>query len=185
MRLIAFIVAALVATFPASAQSWREYTYPQYAFAVSFPAEPMVETTTYQTADGTSVEARVYSLTQDNSVLKMTIADLSSLKTDEGAVIDHAVKNLSQRGEVTVDIQHRISRVYGRQLSIAGADGSHSSIAVFYYRQRLYQLEGVSLPNGEDATANAIRFQQSLIFTDGVSNRTPVGRAFEVLGRLF
>jgi hypothetical protein len=186
MRLIAaFIVAALVASSPAAAQSWREYAYPQYSFAVSFPAEPKIETTTYQTADGTSVEARVYSLAQDNSVFKMTIADLSDIKTEEGEVIDHAIKTLSEGGEVKLDIPHRISRVYGRQLSVVGADGRHSSIAVFYYKKRLYQIEGVALPKGDDATANAIRFQQSLIFTDDVSNRTPARRLLEVLGRLF
>jgi hypothetical protein len=185
MRLIAFIVAALVVSLPAAAQSWREYAYPRYSFAVSFPAEPKIETTAYQTADGTMVEARVYSLEQDNSVFKITIADLSNLKTEEGVVIDHAIKTLSEGGEVKLDIPHRISRVYGRQLSIAGADGRHSSIAVFYYKKRLYQIEGVALPKGDDATANAIRFQQSLIFTDDVSNRTPGGRLFEVLGRLF
>jgi hypothetical protein len=56
---------------------------------------------------------------------------------------------------------------------------------VFYWKQRLYQIEGVALPTGADATANAIRFQQSLIFTDDMSNRTPAGRLFDVLGRLF
>jgi hypothetical protein len=185
MRFIAFVVAALLASVPAYAQSWQEYAYPQYSFAVSFPAEPKIETTTYKTAEGDSVEARVYSVAQDNSLFKMTIADLSELKTEEGTVIDHAIKTLANGGEIKLDIPHRISRVYGRQLSIAGADGSHSSIAVFYYKRRLYQIEGVALPTGADATANAIRFQQSLIFTDDMSNRTGAGRLFDVLGRLF
>src|SRR5262249_15051390 len=164
------------AAFPATAQTWQEYSYPQYSFAVSFPAQPEVQSTTYQTAEGTSVEAHVYSVSQDNSLFKMTVADLSSLKTEEGTVIDHAIKDLSQRGEIKLDIPHRISAVYGRQLSITGADGSHSSIALFYYKQRLYQIEGVALQKGADSSGEAIRFQQSLIFTEGVSNRTPIGR---------
>lgn len=185
MRLFVFILAAFLASAPAHAQSWREYAYPQYSFGVSFPAEPKIETTTYKTAEGDMVEARVYSVLQDNSLFKMTIADLSERKTEEGTVIDHAIKTLSEGGKITVDIPHRISRVYGRQLSIVGADGRHSSIAVFYYKRRLYQIEGVSLPQGADATANAIRFQQSLIFTDDMSNRSSAGRLFDVLGRLF
>ena len=60
--------------------------------------------------------------------------------------------------------------MYGRQLSILGSDGSRSSVALFDYRGRLYQIEGKSLPTG-NATADAIRFQQSLIFTDNGSNR--------------
>jgi hypothetical protein len=138
----------------------------------------------YQTADGTSVDARLFGRA-GQCLFKMTVADLSALKTEEGAVIDHAIKALSQRGEVKLDIPHRISAVYGRQLSITGADGSHSSIALFYHKQRLYQIEGVALQKGADSTGEAIRFQQSLIFMEGVSNRTPVGRVFEVLGRLF
>ena len=52
MRLIgAFIAFALFMSGPAMAQSWKEYTYPQYAFGVSFPAEPKVETKTYQAAN--------------------------------------------------------------------------------------------------------------------------------------
>jgi hypothetical protein len=77
----------------------------------------------------------------------------------------------SRRGEIKVDIPHRISRVYGRQLSIAAADGSHSSVAVFFHKQRLYQIEGTVLPNGTNATSDAIRFQQSLSFTDDSTNR--------------
>jgi len=185
VRLIAFIVAALLAAGPAAAQSWREYTYPQYSFTVSFPADPTVETKSYQTADGTMVEARVYSVARDNSMFTMTVADLSNVETDEKTVIDHAIKTLSERGEVKLDIPHRISRVYGRQLSIAGRDGSHSSIAIFYHQRRLYQIEGVALPKGEDATAEAIRFQQSLVFTNNAANRTRLEPVFQVLGRIF
>ena len=183
MRLIAFALAAFIASTPAYAQSWQEYTYPTYSFAVSFPQEPKVESTTYQAADGSTVEARVYSVSQESGVLKMTVADLSDGKMEESEVIDHAIKTLSQGGEIKVDIPHRISAVYGRQLSITGADGSHNSIAVFYYKRRLYQIEGKAMTSS--GTADAIRFQQSLIFTNDVSNRTPAGRLFETLGRLF
>jgi hypothetical protein len=168
MRLIAFMLATFVAaTFvagsPAGAQSWTEYSYPDYAFTVSFPAEPKVETTTYQLADGGAAPARVYSATRDGSVFEMTVVDLSHAALEESAVIDHAVKTLSQGGEIKLDIPHRISRVFGRQLSIQAADGGHLSVAVFYYKQRLYQIEGRT--SGK-ATADAIRFQQSLVFTD-------------------
>jgi len=183
MRLIAFILAAFVASAPVQAQNWQEYTYPTYSFAVSFPQEPKVETTTYLAADGRAVEARVYSVSQDSGVLKMTVADLSDGNMEEKQIIDHAITTLSQGGEIKVDIPHRISAVYGRQLSISGADGSHSSIAVFFYKQRLYQIEGKAADG--NGTADAIRFQQSLSFTQGTSNRSPAGRLFETLGRLF
>jgi hypothetical protein len=186
MRLIGAILAiVLFASGPAAAQSWQEYRYPEYSFGVSFPAEPTVETRSYQTADGGTAPAQVYSVARDNSLFTMTVVDLSNVKTDEKAVIDHAIKMLAQGGEVKLDIPHRISRVYGRQLSITGPDGRHSSIALFYNQRRLYQIEGVALPAGADATAEAIRFQQSLIFTNGTANRSRLEPIFQIVGRLF
>jgi len=170
MRLITVALALAFVAGPAAAQSWKEYAYPADAFSVAFPADPRVETTTYQAADGRQVEARVYSLSQDGSVLKMTVADLPDPAMQENIVLDHAVRTLSQGAEITVDIPHRISRVYGRQLSIAASDGSRSSVAVFYHKRRLYQIEGTVLPTAT-ATSDAIRFQQSLSFTDDSTNR--------------
>ena len=46
MRMIALAVAVFVASTPAVAQSWEEYSYPEYAFSVVFPANPQVETLT-------------------------------------------------------------------------------------------------------------------------------------------
>ena len=123
MRLIAFALAAFVASGPAAAQNWQEYSYPDYSFAVSFPADPQVETATYQVADGGAVEAHVYSVRQNDSVLKVTVAELGNTGLAESAVIDHAIKTLSEGGEVKINIPHRVYQVYGRQLSIAGADG--------------------------------------------------------------
>jgi len=171
MRAITIILAMFFAGGPAAAQSWKEYAYPADAFSVAFPADPKVETATYQTADGRPAEARVYSVSQEGGVFRITVADLPDSATQETVVLDHAVKTLSQGGEIKLDIPHRISRVYGRQLSIAAPDGSRSSVAVFYHKRRLYQIEGTALPGASNATSDAIRFQQSLSFTDDSTNR--------------
>src|SRR5262249_57397407 len=125
-----------------------------------------VETATYGTVEGRDAKARVYSVSQSGGVFTMTVADLPDPAMQESAVLDHAVRMLSQGSEITVDIPHRISRVYGRQLSIAAPDGSYSSGAVFYHKQRLYQIETTALPAPSHSTSNAIRFQQSLALTD-------------------
>jgi hypothetical protein len=165
MRSIAFMLALFAVSGPAAAQEWKEYTYPNLSFTVAFPADPKIETMTFEAAEGRTVEAQLYSLTQDNSVLKLIVAKLDPAM-EERAVIDHAIKALSQGVEVKVNIEHRISWIYGRQLSLVGADGSQSSVALFYYKQRLYQIEGKVFPPGKNSTADAIRFQQSLTFTD-------------------
>jgi hypothetical protein len=67
MRSIAFVLATFVASAPAAAQSWEEYSYPEYAFSVTFPADPKIETTTHEVADGRLVPARVYSVRQDKA----------------------------------------------------------------------------------------------------------------------
>jgi hypothetical protein len=171
MRLIAFAFAAFVAGGPAAAQNWQEYSYPAYSFTVAFPADPQVETATYRLADGRSVEARVYSVRQNDSVLKVTVAELGNMGLEEKAVLDHAIKTLAEGGEVKINIPHRVYQVYGRQLSIQGTDGSRSTVAVFDFNGRLYLIEGKVLPGGNPL--DMLRFQQSLVFTGGGSNRSP------------
>src|SRR5260370_20988757 len=133
MRLIVFVLA-VIASSPAAAQSWKEYSYPDYAFTVSFPTEPAVEskieTIIAPAGDGRAMPARVYSAAQGGGVFKMTVVELSNAGLEESAVIDQAIKTLSQGGEIKLDIPHRISRVYGRQLSILGADRSRASVAL-------------------------------------------------------
>ena len=170
MRVIAFAFAASAAVGPAAAQSWQEYSYPAYAFTITFPADPRARTTTYPLADGRSVEAHVYSARQNATVFTVTVAELGNTGLNESAVIDHAIRTLSKGGEVKINIPHRVYQVYGRQLSITGADGSHSTVALFDFNRRLYQVEGKTLPGGNPL--DMLRFQQSLVFTGGGSNRS-------------
>jgi hypothetical protein len=165
MRLITFIVAVIAASAPASAQGWREYEYRNESFTAAFPAEPKVETTSYQASGGRLVEARVYSVVQEGGEFKVTVADLSHTEISEGNVMAYAVMMLSRGGEVKFDIPHSTRRIIGRQASIDGVDGSQTYASVFFHNRRLYQIEG-TVPAG-GSTADGIRFQQSFDFTDG------------------
>jgi len=170
MRIIAVAVAAFVISSPAVAQGWEEFNYPEYAFSVVFPTNPKVETIPYEVADGRMAPARVYSARQDKAEFKMTIADLANTGLDEEAVIDHAVKRLSKNGTVKVNVPARIYQVYGRQLTVDGADGSRSMVAMFDIMGYLYQIEAKVLPGGNEFELT--RFQQSLVFERGISNRS-------------
>ena len=174
MRSMLFVLAALVASGPAAAQSWEEHAYAEYAVSLTFPANPQIEMTSYQIADGHSVPARVYSVRQDKMAFNLTIADLAGTNLEESALIDNAIKRLSTGGELKLNLPHRIYRVYGRQFVVDGRDGSTSMAAVFDYKERLYLIEAKALPGGiaADTEFALTRFQQSLTFTDGGSNRT-------------
>jgi hypothetical protein len=174
MRPIAFVLATFVASAPAAAQGWEEYSYPDYAFSVAFPANPQVDTTTYQIADNRSVPAHIYSVRQTNVVFSMIVAELEGTNLEENAVVGHAIKMLSQNATVRLNIPARIYRVYGRQLTLEGADGSRSMVQLFDHNDRLYQIEAKALPdqNVSNPQSDVVRFHQSLDFTDGGSNRS-------------
>jgi len=171
MRSIPFILAVFAFSGPAVAQSWEEYTYPEYAISVAFPASPKIETTTYQFADGRSVPARVYSVRQDKGDFKLTVADLANTGLDEKTVLDHAITALSRGATVKLNVPARIYRVYGRQLTVEGAVGSRSMVGIFDLNGRLFQIEA-KVPRG-GSEFELTRFQQSLVFDREISNRSP------------
>jgi hypothetical protein len=174
MRSIVLVLATFVASTPAAAQRWEEYSYPDYAFSVAFPADPQVGTTTYRVADNRSVPARIYSVHQTDVVFRMMVAELKGTNLEESAVVDHAIKTLSQGAIVRVNVPARIYQIYGRQLSVEGADGSRSMVQLFDYKDRLYQIEAKALPgqNASSSQSDVVRFHQSLTFMDGGSNRS-------------
>jgi hypothetical protein len=170
MRKMLLALATFVLSGPVTAEEWPEYTYADDAFAVRFPVPPRIESTTYRLADGRCLSARVYSVNRNDGAFKVTVADLANTNLDEAAVIDHAVRTLSKGGEVRINLPHRVYHVYGRQLTIQRADGSRNVTALLDYKAHLYQIEGEMLPGGNPL--DALLFQQSLVFTDGGSNRS-------------
>jgi hypothetical protein len=174
VRLITLILAAFAFSPPAVAQTWEEYSYPEYAISVAFPAGPQIETTTYQIVDGRSVPARVYSVRQANVVFAMMVAELEGTNLEESDVVAHAINTLSQGAAVKLNIPARIYAVYGRQLTVEGADGSRSMVQLFDYKDRLYQIEAKALPgeNVSNTQSDMVRFHQSLSFNDGGTNRS-------------
>jgi hypothetical protein len=74
-------------------------------------------------------------------------------------------RKLRESGVVKFDVPHRVRAVYGRQLGIAGVNGGYSYVALFYHKQRLYQVEGNAFIAGGQAEVDAMRFQQSLDLT--------------------
>ena len=164
MRVIAFVVALFLAG-PAAAADWKEYEYPDSSFTVHFPIDPTIEATMYRAPDGRSFEARIYSAIQDSGAFKLIVVDLPDGRSEESALVDHAVEAIRQTGAVKFDIPHRIRTTYGRQLGIAGPDGGYSYTAVFYHNKRLYHIEGKAFVGGGQAEVDAMRFQQSLDLT--------------------
>ena len=184
MRLAALVISVLlsglVLSRTAAAQDWREYVYPDYGFAIHFPADPKIETGVYKLPDGSDVPARIYSLAQDEGVYTVTIADFAQSPLGEKAVMDQAVEVLKRDAEVKIDLPARVQSVYGRQLSLSGQDGSHSSVALFFYQHRLYEINGTVVGAAANAgSSDAIRFQQSLRFTNTASGFFGLGNLFE------
>jgi len=159
------LAATALAPLPAFAQAWQAYRYQDAGFGFQAPAKPEVTGGTYAPKPGVSVPATIYTAKQDNVIYSMTVADFTKAPMDQKAAIADAEKAISATGKVTFSVDSRIDRDYGRELSINGADGSRSAVAIFYVNNHLYELVGQSLgPDSAAGSGNTIRFQQSLSF---------------------
>jgi len=166
MRAIAALgVACAVLLGAAPAFAWDIFTFPEAKFAAQFPRQPEVGTAKYRTTAGLEVPAQRY-FTQDGGVAySVLLADFSGTALEKDAAIADGVKLFGAEGEVLVDVEARINAEYGRELSVKRKDGGHDIVAIFFFDNHLYVLNGrAAAPNPNAATANLIRFQQSLNF---------------------
>ena len=169
----------------ASAAGWQEYVYGDFGFAVSFPDAPRIESAWYQLPDGTNVPARIYTVAEPEGEYRVMIADFTTRPEGENTIINAAEAGLRKNGKVKVELPARVQAVFGRQLSVQGSDGSHTSAAVFVYQHRLYQITGTATPAAALAgSSDAIRFQQSLRFTGNTGGFLGINLLFGALRRL-
>jgi hypothetical protein len=176
----------------AGAGTWKEYAYPELGFAVSFPADPVKETLSYKAADGTTATKTLYSVREGSDIYEVAVIDLHGAAIEGTTAIGQAVNELRDNAQVRLDIAARVNRNRGRQLSLVGNDDSHSTVALFFADQRLYEIEGTVLAGSDDPNSgDAIRFQQSLRFIGAGQGFGPRfgGRGFQpgqgVAGRGF
>jgi hypothetical protein len=149
----------------APALAWDIYAYPEAKFAAQFPAQPQTAAARYRTAAGLDVPAQRYWAEDGRVVYVLTLADFSGTALDKDAVIADAVKAFGDQGKVLVDVEARINAEFGRELSVDRKDGGHDIVAIFFFDQHLYVLNGrAAPPDPGAATADLIRFQQSLNF---------------------
>ena len=87
MRRAGLVGAALVLAIagPVSAQVvWDEFTDQSEFFTVNFPGKPNVQSTTYKTAKGTSLPAKVYTAKDARGgEYKITVVNYSTAKGEE------------------------------------------------------------------------------------------------------
>lgn len=166
MRSLAPLACASAAILGATpALAWEVYAYPDAKFAVQFPVEPRINPGRYRTVAGFEAPTRVYLAREGSVAYRLTLADFSGSVLDKDAAIADAVKAYGETGRVVVDVEARINSEYGRELSIDAKDGGRDVVAIFFFDQHLYVLDGrAAPPEAAEQSANLIRFQQSLNF---------------------
>ena len=185
MRLVIAAIPLLLFCGAAFAEGWQEYVYADYGFAVSFPEAPKTESGRFQLPGGSVVPATIYSVTEPDGDYRVTIADFTNRPEGENSILGSAETNLKRNATVKVEMPARVQAVFGRQLSLAGRDGSHISVALFVYQHRLYQIAGTAFPAAALAgSSDAIRFQQSLRFTGNTAGFLGLNLLFGALRQL-
>jgi hypothetical protein len=168
------IAAASIAILSSAVQAqstWTEFNYPDSGFSVSFPDDPAVGHLKVKMADGKDVDETLYAVRRDDAIFRVAVIDFKDATVDGTAAIDQAVTELRARGNVMLDLPARVNGNRGRQFSLAGNDGSHSTVGIFFGDHRLYQIEGTMLASNSDlGSGELIRFQQSLRFTGNGGN---------------
>src|SRR5215469_9900868 len=173
---VATLILASLTPLAAVAQEWKVYPYPEAGFAVQFPVEPAVEKGTFKTSAGSSLPMTRYVARQERSVYKLEVVDYSTLNADGATTIAETEKSFGASGKVTVATDARVNREFGRELSVNGADGSRSAVAIFFVNRHLFVLVGQSLPpNAIARSGDAVRFQESLQFIGGNGGFGPFG----------
>lgn len=160
-----YLALATVLGLPVSAQaaSWAHYAYSDDGFAVQAPVEPTPSKGAFKTPSGTSVPEITYVGRDDNAVFQVTVIDLRGTAVDKQAALDMGVKALGAEGQIALNVEERIDKEFGRNLTIVGADGSRSTASVFFVNGKLYELVGKALaPDPNAGSGKTMRFQESL-----------------------
>jgi hypothetical protein len=175
---------------PALAQDWFEYVNQEDHFAVSLPAEPSIDTSTFRSASGAMLPSKIFTAVHGDSTYMVTVVNYGGIGAVEYAgALAHGVASVSAReGELTSENDASYEGFETRMLQFTNPDQTRSFVAVALpptvsHLRRLYIVVGRS---PEDAPPPGL-FQQSLSFrdNDGIRLRygTDIdGNKFRIMG---
>ena len=179
MRCLGLLSAALfvLSTSASFAQGWREYVSRDEFFMVSTPAEPQITETTYRSASGAILPAKMFVATEGQSVFSVTVVHYMNASAEdvEGA-IEHAVQSFRSRpGEVTFDRPQVLEGLPGHMIYLLNLDQSRTAAGILLHAGpsehggpgRLYILDG----NAATGAPPPIQFPQSFFLLDEAGNR--------------
>jgi hypothetical protein len=150
----------------AFAQAWTTYVDRQRQFTINFPVRPVVSDTTYQTASGSMVPARVYAAERGTATFSVTIAEFSGTRVEGRSETQHAAASIAARGSADHDPYAYQDGLSGHHLTVRQPDGRVLRAAVYFFDNWLYIAESSDVI-GAPSTAP---FTHSLIIThkDGI-----------------
>ena len=148
MRLIRLILAGFILFIsgPSFAQEWIEYVDRAEHFQINFPGQPKVRDISYESQDGETLPARVYTAQRGPVTYSITVVNYKDAGggTYLGATAWAAWNFRKRGGEVTYDAYAHADRIEGHQLQITNKDKSRSYIGIHPHARRLYIMEATA-----------------------------------------
>jgi hypothetical protein len=147
-------------------------------FAVIFPAEPMVEEFTYESAQYSPWNARRYSVELDGHQYSLSVIDMTTSRLGPGVdafrntarpgsersgALAFAAWNLHETGNVEVDSYVERQTIPGVRVEVVLEDGRRNTAEVFEHHDYLYILENI----GAAAGGTDIHASLQLLDTEG------------------
>jgi hypothetical protein len=170
--------AVLVSGAPAQA-GWGYFACPSDNFASQFPDVPKMESISFaMPRHGQALSARAFTVTVDDIIYKILVADYSDRVPDGASILEEAIFQYSeaddhglQNGKILGNTTTRIEPVvrgatYGRSITMDFPNNGGRNQTNFYFRDgKLYEQSMTVLPaNGDYSTPNGSRFVESLMF---------------------
>ena len=159
--------AVLLLPTVAFAQDWKVYTFGNPAFIIQFPSTPALESGRVKNSTGTLLPLTRYVARQDGVTYTLSVVDHSNTNADALTTIRETEKRISATGKVTQAGGARITRHFGRNLSLDNPDGSRSVVAIFFVDKHLFTMDvRTPAPATEATSFESLRFLESLRFSD-------------------
>jgi hypothetical protein len=173
MRIVTLIpaVVALSVVGAAYGQVWSEYENRQELFAVNFPGDPKRTETTFKTAKGTALPARIYTAEAPATSITagkymVTVVDYQQAPGELATALDDAAKVILAKGESKYDGIEHTEQIRSRRLTVESTDRRYLA-EIMAHGNRLYVIEA-------DTSIDAVppaQFQASVQILDTEGKR--------------